>query len=70
MAWALHVLTLVTAVQGRLASALPLFGRALAVAESDPALTDLRLLLQVNQAVTLANLDRYDEGLAMARRAR
>jgi len=70
MAWALHVLTLVTAVQGRLASALPLFGRALAVAESDPALTDLRLLLQINQAVTLANLDRYDEALALARRAR
>ncbi len=70
MAWALHVLTLVTAMQGRQANALPLFERALAVTESDPALTDLRLLLQLNQAVALGNLDRYDEALALAGRAR
>ncbi len=70
MAWALHVLTLVTAVQGRQASALPLFERALAVTESDPALTDLRLLLQVNQAIALGNLDRYEEALDVAARAR
>ena len=43
--------------------ALPLFDRALAVTEADPALTDLRLLLQINQAVTLGNLDRYEEAL-------
>ncbi len=49
MGWALHVLTLVTAVQGRLTDALPLFDRALAVTQADPALTDLRLLLQINQ---------------------
>ncbi len=53
MGWALHVLTLVTTMQGHLTDALPLFDRALAVTESDPALTDLRLLLQINQAVTL-----------------
>ena len=41
MGWALHVLTLVTTVQGRMSDALPLFDRALAVTESDPALTDL-----------------------------
>jgi tetratricopeptide (TPR) repeat protein len=70
MAWALHVLTLVTAMQGRQANALPLFERALAVTESDPALTDLRLLLQLNQAVALGNLDRYDEALALTGRAR
>jgi tetratricopeptide (TPR) repeat protein len=52
MAWALHVLTLVTAMQGRQFSALPLFERALTVTESDPALTDLRLLLQINQALS------------------
>jgi tetratricopeptide (TPR) repeat protein len=69
MAWALHVLTIVTAVQGRMASALPLFDRALAVTESDPALTDLRLLLQINQAIALGKLDRHDEGLTLARRA-
>ena len=51
MGWALHVLTLVTAVQGHLTDALPLFDRALTVTEADPALTDLRLLLQINKAV-------------------
>ena len=51
MGWALHVLTLVTAVQGRLADALPLFDRALAVTQADPTLTDLRLLLQINKVV-------------------
>ena len=50
--------------------ALPLFDRALAVTESDPALTDLRLLLQINKAVTLGNLDRYEEALAAAGQAR
>jgi tetratricopeptide (TPR) repeat protein len=70
MGWALHVLTLVTAMQGDLTGALPLFDRALAVTQSDPALTDLRLLLQVNQAVTLGNLDRYEEALAVAGQAR
>ena len=39
--------------------ALPLFDRALTVTQADPALTDLRLLLQVNKAMTLGNLDRY-----------
>jgi DNA-binding NarL/FixJ family response regulator/tetratricopeptide (TPR) repeat protein len=70
MAWALHVLTIVTVVQGRMTDALPLFDRALTVTEADPALTDLRLLLQINKAVTLGDLDRYEEALATARQAR
>jgi tetratricopeptide (TPR) repeat protein len=70
MAWALHVLTIVTSVQGRMAAALPLFDRALAVTQTDPALTDLRLLLQINQAVTLGDLDRHEEAFAAAREAR
>ena len=70
MGWALHVMTLVTAVQGHGIDALPLFDRALAVTQSDPALTDLRLLLQINKAVNLGNLDRYDEALALAGQAR
>jgi DNA-binding CsgD family transcriptional regulator len=69
-AWALHVLTIATAVQGNLTGALPLFDRALAATESDLALTDLRLLLQINQAITLGNLDRYQEALTAARQAR
>jgi DNA-binding CsgD family transcriptional regulator len=70
MGWALHVLSLVTAVQGHLTDALALFDRALTVTEGDPALTDLRLLLQINKAVALGCLDRYEEALAVARQAR
>jgi DNA-binding CsgD family transcriptional regulator len=68
--WALHVLTIVTAVQGQMADALPLFDRALTVTQTDPALTDLRLLLQINKAITLGGLDRYEEAFAAARQAR
>jgi len=50
--------------------ALPLFDRALTVTQADPALTDLRLLLQINKAATLSALDRYEEALAAARQAR
>ena len=67
MGWALHVLTLVTTMQGHLTDALPLFDRALAVTESDPALTDLRLLLQINQAVTLGCLDQYEQAFRRGR---
>jgi len=70
MGWALHVLTLVTTMRGHLTDALPLFDRALAVTESDPALTDLRLLLQINQAITLGCLDQYEQAFAAAERAR
>ena len=68
--WALHVLTIVTSVQTQMADALPLYDRALSVTQGDPALTDLRLLLQINQAITLGDLDRYEEAFAAARQAR
>jgi DNA-binding CsgD family transcriptional regulator len=70
MGWALHVLTLVTTAQGQMTDALPLFDRALAVTQADPALTDLRLLLQINKAVTLGCLDRYGQAFAAAGQAR
>ena len=70
MGWALHVLALVTAGQGHVTDALPLFDRALTVTESDPTLTDLWLLLQLNKAVTLGNLDRHEEALTAAGQAR
>ena len=70
MGWALLMLTIVTSVQGHITDALPLFDRALSVTEADPALTDLRLLLQINKAVTLGNLDRHEEALAVAGQAR
>ena len=68
--WALHVLTLVTASQGHMHEALSLWDRALNVTESDPLLTDLRLLLQVNHAIALGCLDRYEEALSAAEQVR
>jgi DNA-binding CsgD family transcriptional regulator len=70
MGWALSVLVTVTAMRGHSTDTLPLFDRALAVTQAEPALTDLRLLLQLNKAVTLGDLDRYEEAFAAAREAR
>lgn len=67
--WALHVLIVVAVMQGRMTDALPLFDRALMVTQADPGLTDLRLLLQVNKAVTLGDLDQYDGAFDAARQA-
>lgn len=69
MGWALHVLIIATAVQGQVADALPLFDQALAVTDGDPALVDLRLLLQINKAVTFGNLDQYEEAIVAAKQA-
>jgi DNA-binding CsgD family transcriptional regulator len=68
--WALHVLILVAMMRGEVADALPLFDKALAVARTDPALTDLRLLLLMNQAVTLGDFDRYEDAFAAAQEVR
>jgi tetratricopeptide (TPR) repeat protein len=68
--WALHVLAGAATMRGDLADALPLYDRALAVAETDPELTDLGLLLRINKAAALGNLNRYDEALATAEQAR
>ena len=57
-------------VRGELTDALPLYDRALTVTKTDPALTDLRLLLQINQAVTLGCLDQYERAFAAAGEAR
>jgi DNA-binding CsgD family transcriptional regulator/tetratricopeptide (TPR) repeat protein len=70
MGWALHVQTLVSVESARVTDALPLYDRALTVTQGDPALTDLRLLLQINKALTLSDLDRYDEAFAAAGQAR
>jgi tetratricopeptide (TPR) repeat protein len=68
--WALFVLAIAATIGGDMADALQLYDRALAVTETDPALTDLGLLLQINKAVALGNLSRYDEALATAEQAR
>jgi DNA-binding CsgD family transcriptional regulator len=68
--WAIHVLALGAMIRGHLTDALPLYDRGLTVTEADLALTDLGLLLQINKAVVLGGLNRYDEALATAERAR
>jgi tetratricopeptide (TPR) repeat protein len=70
MSWALAIRTIAHGMRGETAEALPLFDRALSVAEGDPALADLRLVLQVNQAVALSDLDRYDDAIAAAGQVR
>jgi len=68
--WALHVSVLATAVRGQITDALSFVEQALIATRADPALTDLRMLLQVNQAVLLGYLDHYDDALVVARQAR
>ncbi|MGH3169973.1 MAG: LuxR C-terminal-related transcriptional regulator, partial [Trebonia sp.] len=70
MGWALLVMAAVTTVQAQMSDALPLYDRALTVTQADPALSDLRLLLQINKTVTLAGLDQYEQALTVARQAR
>jgi DNA-binding CsgD family transcriptional regulator len=70
MGWALGVMTMVRVMRGESEEALPLFDRALAVAEGDPALTDLRLVMQINQATALGDLDRYDDAITAAEQVR
>lgn len=70
MGWALLMMALVATVQGHMTDALPLYDRALTVTQTDPALTDLRLLLQINKAVTLGGLDQYEQAFAAAGQAR
>ncbi len=68
--WALHVLILVKMMRGEVAEALPLFEQALTAATTDSALTDLRLLLLINHAVTLGDLDRHEKAIAAAQKVR
>lgn len=70
LGWSLHVLIIVSIMRGDVTAALPLFDRALNVVADDSTLTDLGLLLQVNQAVALGDLDRYEEAVRVAERVR
>ncbi len=69
MGWMLHVMEVEISIRGRMTDALPLFDRAVAVTQADPALADLRLLIQINKAITLGCLDRYEEDLTEAGQA-
>jgi ATP/maltotriose-dependent transcriptional regulator MalT len=68
--WSLHVLILVSIIRGDFAGALPHCDRALEVVGDNPGLTDLGLLLRINQAVALGNLDRNAEAIAAVDRVR
>ena len=70
MGWTLLVMAVEISIRGRMTDALPLFDRAVAVTQADPALADLRLLIQINKAITLGCLDRYEEALTEAGQAR
>jgi DNA-binding CsgD family transcriptional regulator len=68
--WSLHVLIISAIMRGDVAASLPLFERALNVVGDNPGLTDLGLLLQVNKAVALGDMDRYAEAIDTAERVR
>jgi tetratricopeptide (TPR) repeat protein len=66
IAWALHVLIIASVMRGEVGLALPLFDRALAVTKGDATLVDLRMLVQINHATALGDLDQYDNAIATA----
>ena len=68
--WSLLLLSITAAMRGRIADALPLYDQALAVTQGETALTDLRLVLLINKAITLGDLDRYEEAFTAASEAR
>ncbi|OLB65555.1 MAG: hypothetical protein AUI10_06305 [Actinobacteria bacterium 13_2_20CM_2_72_6] len=68
--WALSILTVVHGIRGEASETLRLVDRALAVSAGDPALADLRLLLQINQAVALGDLDRREAAIDAATQVR
>ncbi len=70
MGWTLLVMAVEISIRGRMTDALPLYDRALEVTQADPVLADLRLILQINKAITLGCLDRYEEALTEAGQAR
>ena len=70
MAWTLHVMAVEISIRGGMTDALPLYDRAMTATQADPDLADLRLLNQINKAITLGCLDRYEEALTEAGQAR
>ncbi|GAA4704269.1 ATP-binding protein [Phytohabitans rumicis] len=68
--WALAAQTVVLGMKGDSAASLPLYDRALALAGGDPALADLRLVLGINRAVALGNLDRHGDAIKAAEQVR
>jgi tetratricopeptide (TPR) repeat protein len=67
--WALSALAAVAYGQGRHAEAIGLYDQGLAVANGEPTLIDLRLLLLMNKANTLACVDQHDDAMVLADQA-
>lgn len=70
IAWALHVRSIVAIVRNAMHSALILLDQALAVASADDGTGDLRMLLQINRALVLDDLDRREEAVEAAQAVR
>ncbi|MGN9913659.1 ATP-binding protein [Phytohabitans sp. LJ34] len=67
---ALSALAAICGMRGDEAESLRLCERALAIAEGDATLADLRLTLQTNKAAALCNMDQWSEALDVAERVR
>ncbi len=68
--WALAVLALIQGMRGQETHGLAQSDRALILARGDPDLVDLKLMIQINQANMLGDLDRHHEAIETARKAR
>ncbi|MFG1924854.1 AAA family ATPase [Cryptosporangium sp. NPDC048952] len=70
LAWALHILSATSVTRGGTTESLSFYDQAIAATADDLSLTDLRLLVQINRAVWLGDLDRYPEALEALREVR
>ncbi|WP_035856283.1 helix-turn-helix transcriptional regulator [Cryptosporangium arvum] len=70
LAWALHLLSIASVTGGGSAESLALYDNAIAATGDDLALVDLRLLVKINRAIWLGDLDRYPEALEALREVR
>jgi tetratricopeptide (TPR) repeat protein/transcriptional regulator with XRE-family HTH domain len=68
-AWSMAVLFIVHVMRGEPAKATGLFEQASTTAEGDPTLGDLQLVLRINRAVGLGDLDRHLDAIHAARHA-
>jgi len=70
LSWALHLLSIASATGGGSVESLALYDDAIAATADDLSLIDLRLLVQINRAIWLGDLDRYPEALEALREVR
>jgi tetratricopeptide (TPR) repeat protein len=68
--WSLLAMANARAAHGHHGQAVVFYDRAITATHADPTLADPRMLAQINKAVTLGNLDRHEEAIALAAEAR